>query len=78
MTSGAIATYNLRKRVEPVKNCRNIGKQDMKFNDVMPKMNVDPETYVSSMLPIFWKRSVQIFNGLSIGLDQIANGKSGL
>lgn len=45
--SGTIATYNLRKRVEPVKNCRSIGKKDMKYNDVMPKMKVDPETYVS-------------------------------
>lgn len=45
--SGTIATYNLRKRIEVVKNCRNIGKKDMKYNDVMPKMKVDPETYVS-------------------------------
>lgn len=56
VTSGTIATYNLRKRVEPVKNCRNIGKKDMKFNDVMPKMKVDPETYVSLALPSSWKR----------------------
>lgn len=47
VTSGTIATYNLRKRIEPVKNCRNIGKKDMKFNDALPKMDVDPETYVS-------------------------------
>ncbi|KAG6999709.1 hypothetical protein G7Y79_00033g068970 [Physcia stellaris] len=46
VASGTIATYNLRKRVEVVKNCRNIGKKDMKYNDVMPKMKVDPETYV--------------------------------
>ena len=45
--SGIIASYSLRKRVEVVKNCRNIGKKNMKFNDVMPKMKVDPETYVS-------------------------------
>ncbi|KAI9868109.1 MAG: Urease [Trichoglossum hirsutum] len=44
--NGTIGTYNLRKRVEPVKNCRGIGKKDMKFNDVMPKMKVDPESYV--------------------------------
>lgn len=49
----------------------------MKFNDVMPKMNVDPETYVSSMLPMSWKRTLQSFKGHLIGLDQIANGKSG-
>jgi hypothetical protein len=44
---GVIESYNLRKRVEPVKNCRNIGKKDMKYNDAMPKMKVDPESYVS-------------------------------
>lgn len=43
---GAVATYNLKKRVEAVKNCRNIGKKDMKYNNVMPKMKVDPESYV--------------------------------
>jgi urease len=45
ISSGIIDTYGLKKRVEAVKNCRNIGKRDMKFNDVRPKMNVDPETY---------------------------------
>jgi urease len=43
--SGTVSTYNLKKRVEAVKNCRKIGKKDMKFNDVMPKMKVDPENY---------------------------------
>jgi urease len=28
-----------------VRNCRNIGKKDLKFNDAMPKMEVDPESY---------------------------------
>lgn len=46
--SGTIATYNLKKRIEVVKNCRNIGKKDMKFNATMPNMKVDPESYVSS------------------------------
>jgi urease len=36
--------------VEAAKNCRNISKRDMKFNDVMPKMKVDPERYVSASL----------------------------
>ncbi len=44
--TGAIASYHLRSRVEPVRNCRNIGKPDMKLNDTMPKMHVDPESYV--------------------------------
>jgi len=43
--SGKIASYGLKKRVEAVRNCRNIGKQSMKFNDTMPKMEVDPERY---------------------------------
>ncbi|WEW58314.1 Urease [Emydomyces testavorans] len=43
---GIIDGYNLQKRVEPVMNCRNISKRDMKFNDKMPKMSVDPEGYV--------------------------------
>jgi urease len=45
ISSGVVATYGLRKRVEAVKNCRNIGKKDMRFNDAMPKMRVDPERY---------------------------------
>ena len=45
--NGIAVKYGLKKRVEPVKNCRNIGKRDMKWNDAMPKMKVDPERYVS-------------------------------
>jgi urease subunit alpha len=29
-----------------VKNTRKIGKRDMKQNDALPKIDVDPETYV--------------------------------
>ena len=43
--SGAIASYGLRKRVEAVRGCRTVSKRDMKFNDAMPKMRVDPESY---------------------------------
>jgi len=42
---GVVQTYGLRKRVEPVKKCRGIGKRDMRFNDAMPRMKVDPERY---------------------------------
>ena len=35
----------LEKMCLPVKNCRGIGKRDMKFNDALPKIDVDPETY---------------------------------
>ncbi|CAL1716377.1 unnamed protein product [Somion occarium] len=43
--SGAIASYHLSKRFEPVKNCREVTKKDMKWNDATPKMKVDPEPY---------------------------------
>ncbi|RMI97912.1 Urease [Fusarium kuroshium] len=45
ITSGAIASYNLRSRVEAVHGCRTVGKRDMRHNDRMPKMRVDPESY---------------------------------
>lgn len=42
---GVVQAYNLRKRVEPVRNCRAVGKKDMRYNDAMPRMRVDPERY---------------------------------
>ena len=40
--------YGLQKRVEAVRDCRKVGKKDMKWNQAMPKMKVDPERYVST------------------------------
>lgn len=37
---------NLQRRVVAVKNCRNVQKRDLKLNDALPKIEVDPETYV--------------------------------
>ncbi len=37
--------YGLKKILLPVKDCRNIGKRNMIFNDATPKITVDPETY---------------------------------
>jgi urease subunit alpha len=37
--------YGLTKRIEAVKGCRKIGKKDLKLNNAMPKIIVDPETY---------------------------------
>ncbi|WP_420393541.1 urease subunit alpha [Acuticoccus sp.] len=37
--------YGTFKDTVPVKNCRNIGKADMKLNDATPTIEVDPETY---------------------------------
>lgn len=50
--TGTVQSYKLRKRIEVVKNCRNIGKKDMKYNDLMPKMKVDPELYVSILVAL--------------------------
>jgi urease subunit alpha len=36
----------LQKRVAAVKNCRSVKKRDLKLNDALPKIEVDPETYV--------------------------------
>ena len=35
----------LRKKTAPVKNTRNINKSNMVYNDLCPKVEVDPETY---------------------------------
>ena len=51
ITSGAVKSYGLGKRIEAVKNTRNVGKHDMKFNGATPKMEVDPESYVSRAIP---------------------------
>jgi urease subunit alpha len=45
LAGGLPRTYGLRKRLEPVSNCRRIGKRDMKLNDATPRIEVDPETY---------------------------------
>jgi urease subunit alpha len=39
------AEYGLTKRIEAIKNCRNIGKKDMLLNDATPVITVGPETY---------------------------------
>src|ERR1700761_5825358 len=45
ITGNHVTSYGLSKRIEAVKNCRKVTKKDMKWNDVTPKMEVDPETY---------------------------------
>ena len=37
--------YGLGKRLTAVRGCRSIGKRDMKLNDALPRITVDPETY---------------------------------
>ena len=43
--TGTMAEYNLKKRCMPVKGCRTVRKQDMKHNNSLPEITVDPETY---------------------------------
>jgi urease subunit alpha len=44
--SGIRERLGLQRMVEPVRNCRSIGKADMVRNDLTPEIKVDPETYV--------------------------------
>ena len=43
--SGIKERLGLRRMVEPVRNCRTVGKADMVRNDATPDITVDPETY---------------------------------
>lgn len=43
--AAGIGHLGLQKRLVAVRNCRNIGKRDMKLNDALPKITVDPERY---------------------------------
>jgi urease subunit alpha len=42
---GHVRALGLRKRLSVVRRCRTIGKRDMKLNDALPHITVDPETY---------------------------------
>lgn len=42
---GLARKLNLKKKLLPVKNCRNIGKKNMVANNRTPKIEIDPETY---------------------------------
>ena len=42
---GVKEKLGLKRQVCAVKNCRNIGKKDMKSNDTMAEIEVNPETY---------------------------------
>jgi len=37
--------YGLTKQIIAVKGCRKIGKKDLKWNNALPEIQVDPETY---------------------------------
>lgn len=44
--NGVAEKLGLKKMISPAKNTRTIRKTDMKHNDYLPVMEVDPETYV--------------------------------
>ncbi|RPB04477.1 urease [Choiromyces venosus 120613-1] len=48
LESGTVQTYGLKRRIEPIFGCRGIGKKDMKYNDAMPKVRVDSESFTVS------------------------------
>jgi len=45
VSEGSLAELGLKKRVVSVKGCRNLSKRDMRLNDALPKMRIDPESY---------------------------------
>jgi urease subunit alpha len=45
LSSGSLATLGLGKRLSAVRNTRKISKRDLLWNDAMPRIEVDPETY---------------------------------
>jgi urease subunit alpha len=45
LDSGELAKLHLRKRLAAVGRCRGISKRDLLYNDALPKIEVDPETY---------------------------------
>ncbi|XP_010511700.1 PREDICTED: urease [Camelina sativa] len=46
LRNGVKEVYGLNKRVVAVSNVRQLTKLDMKLNDALPHITVDPETYV--------------------------------
>jgi urease subunit alpha len=45
LDEGAVRGLGLAKRLAAVRGCRGIGKKDMRLNDALPRISVDPETY---------------------------------
>jgi urease subunit alpha len=42
---GHVRALGLHKQLSIVRGCRGIGKRHMKWNDTLPKLEIDPETY---------------------------------
>ena len=45
LESGDLDQLDLKKRLVAVKGCRSVTKADLPFNNSMPKITVDPDTY---------------------------------
>lgn len=45
LESGELAKLGLSKRLVAVKKCRDVSKKDLLFNDSLPVIRVDPDTY---------------------------------
>ena len=45
LEAGTLDELGLTKRLVAVKNCRSVTKSDLPFNDALPKITVDPDTY---------------------------------
>jgi len=43
--NGLANKLNIKKKLLPVKNCRKISKEDMVYNNLTPKIDIDPETF---------------------------------
>ena len=45
VAEGTVAGLGLRKTITAVSGCRGLGKRDMRLNDALPVITVDPERY---------------------------------
>jgi urease subunit alpha len=45
LAEGRLSTLGLGKQLSAVRGCRGLGKRDMRLNDALPRISVDPETY---------------------------------
>jgi urease subunit alpha len=45
LREGTLSELNLGKRLSAVRNTRNVSKRDLVWNNALPRIEVDPETY---------------------------------
>jgi len=41
----AVSRYGLRKKADAVRGCRSVSKKDLKLNNALPHLEIDPEAY---------------------------------